>query len=273
MHATFHRRSGADSTVSAVGAYPRESPRCWSFETEDWATFNDFFLQHNLTLYSSEQFHTAPRPDMTPASSPFHPTDGEDFVFRTAPHPVRTPPNMWRQVIIKAVASGSIEAQVLKCLATSPLRGDPHNHTVPVVSMLHTTNTTFLVHARWGLWWSSTPCTLEFWAGVQAVQLLQGLAFMHENGIVHGDIHPNNVLCNFSEIRTQTPCPVFDKFKSSSSYRIAYIDFGQSMQLPTTPGIKIPCSEYAPPPRFRAPELDGGATYNPFSADVLMMMM
>ncbi|KAF8172152.1 kinase-like domain-containing protein [Mycena galopus ATCC 62051] len=263
--------------------------RRWTFQPEEWVDFQDFLSQSGLALHSSDEFHNAPRPLMPPAPSPFHPQHDEDFVFRIVPRPVRTPHKMWRQpapaiqlaldscsreVIIKAVPPGSLEARILKRLVSPPLRHLPENQTIPVMSILHCHRATFLVHARWGSWWfSPSPCTLSFWAGVQAYQLLRGLAFMHDHGITHGDIYRGNIVCNFNELRTGTPCPVFDKFKNSASYRVAFIDFGQSLQFDEIGPHQIPCPRpiRGPPPEFRAPELDQCTTFDPFSADIFSL--
>ncbi|KAJ7669385.1 kinase-like domain-containing protein [Mycena polygramma] len=266
----------------------------WTFRKEDWAHCQDFLSQRGLLLYGSEEFHEAPRPCVGPAPSPFHPQDDEDFVFRLRSKLIRTPRNMWcpprpaiqlalethkREVMIKAVAPRSPEAQILKRLASSPLRNDPQNHTIPVMDILHCDRATFLVHARWGSWWSkSPPCTLAFWAGVQAYQLLGGLAFMRSNGIIHGDIYTRNILCNFSDSRSRTadhsiPCPIFENFKNGPNYRVAFIDFGQSLQFSSIGPHYIPSPRTicGPPPGFRAPEIDQCTTFEPFSADVFSL--
>ncbi|KAJ7234881.1 kinase-like domain-containing protein [Mycena haematopus] len=262
----------------------------WSFQPEDWVHFQDFLSRHGLSLHSSEEFHNAPRPLISPAPSPFNPKNDEDFVFRTAPYPIRTgrdmlhqrPPaiqlaldSCTREVMIKAVPPGSLEAQILERLVSPPLRQHPENHTIPVMSILHCDRATFLVQARWGSWWlSHFPCTLSFWAGVQACQLLEGLAFMHEHGIVHGDIYVCNIVCNFGSSRTRpAPCRVFEAFKQSPNYRVAFIDFGQSLQFDSIGPHQIPCPRplRGPPPECRAPELEQCPTYDPFSADVFSL--
>ncbi|KAJ7895279.1 major facilitator superfamily domain-containing protein [Mycena olivaceomarginata] len=47
----------------------------------------------------------------------------------------------------------------------------------------------------------------------------------------HTDFYDCNVVCNFSRIRTSTPCSILDKFKISPSYRVAFIDFGEATQF------------------------------------------
>ncbi|KAF7351359.1 Kinase-like protein [Mycena sanguinolenta] len=268
---------------------------------------------------------------MLPALSPFTPQDGEDFVWRHVEKTIRTPAGMWRQltpatnlaldphtreVMIKAVPPPShsrypsnSEAQILAHLSSPELRQHPENHTIPVMSIIECERATFLVQARWGGWWfGDAPCSIRFWAGVQAVQLLEGLAFMHERGIIHGDIYTCNIVCNFNARRTRpAPCRVFEEFKKSGNYRVAFIDFGQAMQFdldsssnglgssfshgfndrsdahlqmrlphtdiraaPPHPRIEMPTPRpiRGPPDEFRAPEIDNCTTYDPFAADV-----
>ncbi|KAJ7760288.1 hypothetical protein DFH07DRAFT_740825 [Mycena maculata] len=92
-----------------------------------------------------------------------------------------------REVIIKAVPSLSIEANVCQHLSSSSLHHLHDNHTIPIPSIIHYQDVTCIIQARWGDW-SSFPETpsIEFWAGQYMYQLLEGLSFMHENGIAHG---------------------------------------------------------------------------------------
>ncbi|KAJ7088740.1 kinase-like domain-containing protein [Mycena belliarum] len=258
---------------------------------KEWARFRDFLSQHGLALHSYPEYHNAPRIPIPSAPSPFHPQDCEDFVFRIRSYscPGRTGRGSWRnptavthlaldssgrEVIIKAVPPGSFEAQILERLATSPLRDHPENHTIPVVSILRGDHATFLVQARWGdRIATQEPSPLSFWAGKQAYQLLQGLTFMHEHGIAHGDIYPMNIVCNFTALRTGRPCQFFEEFKTSASYRLAFIDFGESTQLDGIGPHRISCPgrRRGPPSEFRAPELDDDRFFDPFSADVFSL--
>ncbi|KAJ7234877.1 hypothetical protein B0H12DRAFT_1238929 [Mycena haematopus] len=99
---------------------------------------------------------------------------------------------------------------------------------------------------------------------------------MHEHGVIHGDIYVGNIVCNFGNARTRPtpmPCPVFEAFKQSPNYRVAFIDFGQSLQFNSIGPRQIPCPRplRGPPPECRAPELEQCATFDPFSADVFSL--
>ncbi|KAJ7817977.1 kinase-like domain-containing protein [Mycena olivaceomarginata] len=230
---------------SRPAGFPWRSNRYRDSEP-DWDQFRDFLSQHGLALYSFAEFH-----DPTPVTQLALDPSG-------------------REVIIKAVPSDSMEAQILERLASPPFRDNPENHTVPVVSILHCDPATFLVQARWGdLDLHRYPSSLNFWAGTQAYQLLQGLNFMHEHGVAHGDIYRGNIVCNFTGLRTGT---VFDKFKTSGSYRLAFIDFGAAMQCDSIGPHCISSTgrRHCPPPEFRAPELDS-PFFDPFSADVFSL--
>ncbi|KAJ6487763.1 hypothetical protein C8R45DRAFT_1097648 [Mycena sanguinolenta] len=241
--------ANSHSRIKSRDAAP--TSRGWlKFQAAEWPQFAPLLSTQGFSLYSfsdsSAAFHTAPlNPHMLPALSPFDPQDGEDFVWRHIPRVIRTPPGMWRQptpatnlaldahtreVMIKAVPPGSSEAQILERLASPTLREHHENHTIPVVSIIHCERASFLVQAHWGGWWiGDAPCTLSFWAGVQAVQLLEGLAFMHETST---PATSSSVVCNFNQRRTlPAPCRVFEAFKKSGNYRVAFIDFGQAIQF------------------------------------------
>ncbi|KAJ7183551.1 hypothetical protein C8R46DRAFT_1308350, partial [Mycena filopes] len=235
-------------------------------------------------------YRHAPRPPGQTASDPFHPKDTENFIALAAPTYYRrrwwNPPDpfvrlavdhLGREVMIKVVPTSSSEATIIGCLSSRPLRDHPGNHTIPVVS-IQAHDTTFLVQACWGIELEVTKkssCSLSFWAGTMLHQLLEGLTFMHEHGIIHGDIHRGNIVHNFEDARTvHDPCPVFEAFRRGPNYRLAFIDFGWSVEfrgdephLITCPG---PSSSGGAPNSDDSfpPEMAAGLPFDPFPADV-----
>ncbi|KAK7007071.1 hypothetical protein R3P38DRAFT_3212699 [Favolaschia claudopus] len=103
---------------------------------------------------------------------------------------------------------------------------------------------------------------LSFWAGTQAYQLLQVLAFMHDQGIAHGDLYYVGII-HAPHSRTS----------KRADYRVAFIDFGEARDFGMSGSIQIPCPRpvSGPPADFRAPEIDHCKTFDPFAADVFSM--
>ncbi|KAJ7781697.1 kinase-like domain-containing protein [Mycena maculata] len=222
-------------------------------ETE-WAWFRYFLSQHGLALYDTPEFSKAPTAPDRCAMEPFHPQEDENFVFRVVPCIRRTAPDIWTHLAVD-----SMGREVM----------------IKAVSVILHHQTAFIVQARWGNWsfFPDVP-TVAFWAGIEMYQLLEGLSFMHEHGIAHGDIHPGNILCNSHDFRSSsTSCPVFENFKLSPMFRLAFIDFGASSHfIRPSESCHVPClRNTGPPPEFRAPELDHGSSFNPFLADVFSL--
>ncbi|KAJ7509370.1 hypothetical protein B0H11DRAFT_1962228 [Mycena galericulata] len=90
-----------------------------------------------------------------------------------------------RHVLVKAVPESSKEWRIISALMS--LNYDPENHTIPIVDVLHRDGTVFIVQAQWHDYPFSRPLNFHQWI-VVAYQVLEGLAFMHRQGIGHGEI-------------------------------------------------------------------------------------
>ncbi|EPQ54762.1 hypothetical protein GLOTRDRAFT_130116 [Gloeophyllum trabeum ATCC 11539] len=257
-----------------------------------WEHYELFLAQHGYTLlgapaYDDPQvFERIPR---RPALNPFFPKDDEDFVHR--------PVFMWeeveylrlpqffqpratlylgldkvgRQVLFKAVTRDSAEYKVLSHLRSHNLRQDPRNHTIPA-TLVSAGDMVFVIQPYWGRCWD-WPSPDSVTARFKIVfQLLEGLVFMHENRVGHGDIHRENILWNHSDCRGWTtgehdPPPGY-LFHSTFDFRMAYIDFGCSTLLEPGQSRMVP-SNSRPPSDFAAPEQTAeGDSYDVFAADV-----
>ncbi|KAI0337439.1 hypothetical protein BDW22DRAFT_1364065 [Trametopsis cervina] len=150
-----------------------------------------------------------------------------------------------------------IELRVLRrLLAISSSR----NHTIPVEIV--PCNETSIIVMPWlievtFLPWHSLDTLMDvIW------QVLQGLEFMHENGIAHFDIHTTNlVVCRKPSVPTSP-------FQVQES-RCYLIDFGSSKELPPPPrgshgNICVPLlpmgGHYVPP--------EGEDSVNPYAYDI-----
>ncbi|KAJ6599660.1 kinase-like domain-containing protein [Mycena sp. CBHHK59/15] len=262
-----------------------------------WEAYGPLLSRRGLILYDTTEFDEAPPPPRSPALDPFDPRDDEDFISRIyrregdiffTHH--RTRPGDWgsltpfvhlaldsrfREVMIKAVPSGSQEERIIRHLSSTSLRRFSENHTIPVMSIFRSHDATFVVQAYWGTLektHSSEVPSMSFWAAIKLYQLLEGLVFMHQHGIAHGDIYPGNLTQNFQNARSPAPCAFFHAWKNNPSYRIAYIDFEFAIRISDdTPRETFRCAVTGngPPLGYRAPELDNKSSmYDPFAADV-----
>ncbi|KZT23264.1 kinase-like protein [Neolentinus lepideus HHB14362 ss-1] len=176
-----------------------------------------------------------------------------------------------RQVCFKATRRDSMEYQILAHLISSHLRSNPRNHTIPV-NFIPAGDFIFMVMPCWGTFWT--------WPGFDSMssrlkagaQLIEGLVFMHKNGVSHGDIQEGNIVWNHEEYRAIAPDGTAYQ-RTNFDFRMAYIDFGSSTLFKPNQSPLIHTSK-APPVTLIAPELEKeGTWYDAFAADVYSLGM
>ncbi|KAJ7291710.1 WD40-repeat-containing domain protein [Mycena rebaudengoi] len=252
-----------------------------------WLLFADLLHGHGLSLGRTKYYDDLSHNTnllRRAAVEPFYPRNDEDFVHRldgdwNPSVKVRDraitffQENVFinlaldqylRHVIVKVIMAGSIELQILKHLSSDPLRSDPRNHTIPVLQFIPCNGFEFSVQACWYEHWQSPPFDCARSRFEMARQLLEGLVFMHEQFIAHGDIHPRNILWNHA--------PTFyePSRHSKFSFRMAYIDFGGGMIF-SAENRHSRGSGVRPPSAWAAPELSLSQPYDLCAADVCML--
>ncbi|KAF7302995.1 40S ribosomal protein S0 [Mycena kentingensis (nom. inval.)] len=122
--------------------------------------------------------------------------DDEDAVFFFHPRVWAAQDNAGRDVVIKFITGsrrGQTELRVHQLLNSAQLRQDRRNSPVPVIDLLEFGGGAFLVLPRWG-----PAHELDFAVVGEVVQfskrIVELLAFFHEHGIVHGDLHEMNIV-------------------------------------------------------------------------------
>ncbi|KAF8522975.1 kinase-like domain-containing protein [Gautieria morchelliformis] len=216
---------------------------------------------------------------------PFHPQFDEAFCFiHDRFKTIREPENVrstrfptpyahpaldsrGRRVILKAVPASSMELKVIQLLSSEPLRADPRNHTIPLLEVLDAREWSIIVTPEWGFsHWERCASVEEYLE--YARQLFEGLAFMHQNGIIHGDIHDLNVVMNMLE---NNRSGVFDSVPRDfgpCGAKYAFIDFGESHIVRTEDEAIQHPDEVRFHPKAPAPELLKDDPVNLFSCDV-----
>ncbi|KAJ6595409.1 kinase-like domain-containing protein [Mycena sp. CBHHK59/15] len=245
----------------------------------EWARSADFLLRHGVALSGTNAYREMLRAPSHSALFPFVPGKDEAFVHSWVQRPPRdrdynhisplirlAVDSMGRHVLVKAVPEASQEWRIIGVLTS--LNYDPQNHTIPVVDILHCDGTAFIVQARWGDQPLYPSLNVREWVMV-AYQLLEGLVFMHKHGIGHGDLHIGNIVCNYHSLRSEAErCPAYAAFKKSSSFRMAFIDFGTSVQF-SGEAHSVPHRPFVGPSKpYRSPEQDDGNDFDLFAADV-----
>ncbi|TDL26671.1 hypothetical protein BD410DRAFT_836519 [Rickenella mellea] len=173
-----------------------------------------------------------------------------------------------RDIYMKALRRDSREISVLRHLLQPSLKSDPRNHTIPVLRIIDIWGWSIVVQPRWGTEWQkplkgsgSVVRRVEI-----ARDLVEGLAFMHLNGVAHGDIHPSNILCGHENARYVDPARQKD-----GRLHQAFIDFESAVIFPPQAVhhcVTIEDLDTKPPSTIRAPEQEEALQWDGFAADV-----
>ncbi|KAJ6463418.1 kinase-like domain-containing protein [Mycena sanguinolenta] len=191
-----------------------------------------------------------------------------------------------KKVVLKRVETNSPEIGFIKSLNCPSVRDDPRNRTIPLLDIIGPapdTSWAFLVMPYCREFnYPPFHCRSEF---VEAMtQFLEGLQFMHENNIVHGDIAPQNMVMDesrvvprsshFAEPHTHTGLDnqlFFWKNRCTvGPVAYYYIDFGLSLHYPGGKDTALITGKLR---NFRGtiPELSQRVPYNPCMVDICQL--
>ncbi|KAK6977069.1 kinase-like domain-containing protein [Favolaschia claudopus] len=246
-----------------------------------WLSASDFFPRQKLVPFGSPAYESFPDPPRLPPRRAFVPQEDEDFVHRLWKVNTRPRVSLWiapraehwmaldrfgRNVYLKLCPRYSEEWQILEYLADSTPSRHPWNRTIPTRGFFRTRRSVVIVQACWGTGafsptWDSLRTRLFL-----ARQLLQGLAYMHMMGVAHGDLHPENIVCNHEDVRFSRKSGT--SFQSTFDFQLAFIDFENSVRVPAGHSQAITTVFGIPPEPFAAPELIPADTVDLFAADV-----
>ncbi|KAJ6597799.1 hypothetical protein DFH09DRAFT_903879 [Mycena vulgaris] len=192
-----------------------------------------------------------------------------------------------QKVVLKRVDAGSAELRMIQFLDSDTMRKDPRNRTVPLlgtVCLPHDPGTILLV-MLYGRRFNYPPfhCRGEVFDAL--FQLLQGMEFMHEHNIVHGDAATQNIIMDevrvvpkgshFITERTHTGHSRLFSWNnrcSVSPVDYYYIDFGLTFYYPAGVNDATMVGYYGSW-RKPIPELSATIPYNPFKVDVCRLGM
>ncbi|KAJ7172958.1 hypothetical protein C8R43DRAFT_677634 [Mycena crocata] len=107
-----------------------------------------------------------------------------------------------KKVVIKRVKTKSKELKMVRLLSSDNMREDLRNRTIPIIDIITLSRDPkiSLLVMMYGRRFHYPPfhCRGEFFYALR--QLLQGMEFMHEHNIVHGDIATQNIIMNESRV-------------------------------------------------------------------------
>ncbi|KAG8791254.1 hypothetical protein FRC12_009735 [Ceratobasidium sp. 428] len=256
-------------------------------EAEDrWVSFQPHLLSKGYQLRPRYQPDWVPSWTITGAN----PLDCEDSANSI---PLRTLDAMRladnRQVVIKMVIpseldrEGEEELQIVQHFSSPPYSDDLNNHVVPCLD-------SFPIPGMEDSMFYVMPLLSEY---MQApfyclsdihdflVQVIEGLEFLHKNGVAHCDIASANIMMDATPLYDEPFHPfhqhrsldgkrlIWPKYRRSQKpVRYYYIDFGFAKWFRDS---NAPRSLVGTLAREPAPEQMDGTAYDPFIADIFQL--
>ncbi|KAJ7172965.1 hypothetical protein C8R43DRAFT_874124 [Mycena crocata] len=187
-----------------------------------------------------------------------------------------------KKVVLKRVKTKSKELKMAQLLSSNTMRQDPRNRTIPIIDIItlpHEPKISLLV-MMYGRRINYPPfhCRKEVFDAVR--QLLQGMEFMHEHNIVHGDVATQNIIMDESRVvpngshfcKSRTHHGHSSLFSwrnrcSVSPVDYYYIDFELTTHYPIGNDHAEALGNYGSW-RKPIPELSASVPYNPFKVDI-----
>ncbi|EPS92684.1 hypothetical protein FOMPIDRAFT_1137462, partial [Fomitopsis schrenkii] len=186
-------------------------------------------------------------------------------------------------VYMKRVKTGDNESWITSMLSSEPLRRDPRNHSVPVLDIFPDDDdpgVSYMVMPLLRLIdepkFDLVEELIDF-----VDQLLEGLVFMHEQGIAHRDCTYKNIAMDASTMYPYGFHPVcssslpdgrtvaWPRRRTSVPVRYYFIDYGLSTYFP--PGT-YPTLVVGEDGRDQeVPELSDDVPYDPFKVDIYII--
>ncbi|KAG8785310.1 hypothetical protein FRC12_017748 [Ceratobasidium sp. 428] len=272
---------------SSGAASPPPRPPEQRSEAEDrWVSFQPYLLSKGYQLRPRYQPDWVPSWTIT-GDNPFDCEDSADSI------PLRTLDAMRladkRQVVIKMIIpskldrEGEEELQIIQHFSSPPHSDNPSNHAVPCLDSFPIPgmeDSMFYVMPLLSEYMEPPFCSLSDIHDF-LVQVIEGLEFLHKNGVAHCDIASANIMMDASPLYDEPFHPFYQHrsldgkrlilpkyLRSQRPVRYYYIDFGYAKWFrdPNTPRSLVGTLAREP-----APEQMDGAAYDPFIADIFQL--
>ncbi|OCB91803.1 hypothetical protein A7U60_g916 [Sanghuangporus baumii] len=259
--------------------YERREPFMLLANERWWRNHYDVFIQHGYEL--RPRYH----PDWTPSWAgtkklPFCCEDG-----LTNKHPKTMDAKRisdGRRIKMKKLAKGSKELEIARFLTSEEMSKDPRNHCVPILDVFSEEDSHLEFMVMPLLIRHSQPSFSTVHEALDFVkQLLEGLAFMHENGVAHRDCAANNIMMDGDPLYPKGfhPClPTLDakgkrarprRRRDTRGVKYYFTDFGISSRFESAEEVRLVTGQDGLD--REVPELRQFEPYDPFPVDVFIL--
>jgi len=206
-----------------------------------------------------------------------------------APLPIRmkvtdaTQVSSGKLVYVKKVTTGDLESTIATMMLADPLCTDPRNHSVPVLEIFQDDedeSISYMVMPFLRL--VREPEFEDIEEIIHFVdQILEGLVFMHDQGIAHRDCSYRNIMMDASSMFPKGFHPIRDNelpdlsdyapyvSRTTASVRYYYIDYGISVHVAPDAPSKLVVGHFGRDQEV--PELSQTIPYDPFKVDIFLI--
>ncbi|KAI0040473.1 hypothetical protein FA95DRAFT_1502816 [Auriscalpium vulgare] len=190
-----------------------------------------------------------------------------------------------KMVYIKRVKTGDLESSIAIRLSSEPLRSDPRNHSVPILDTFVDSDDSQISYIVMPFLKPIYRPEIEFIGELLdfGEQILEGLTFLHDNGIAHRDCATPNIMMDASAMYPKGFHPVKQGFlpdrsdvapcysRLSAGVKYYFVDYGISSEFPldSDPASRLVVGRLGRDQE--PPELSDTVSYDPFKVDIFVV--
>jgi len=187
-----------------------------------------------------------------------------------------------KRVVIKEVGRNDEEVRIARMLTSGSVEHDPRNHCVPILQVIDDPDGLKSLLVMPLLRPMDNPPFDHVKEIVDFVdQLLEGLVFLHENGVAHRDCVRANLMMDADAMYPEGFHPILTTYKpdysgeapyiprSAAGVKYYFVDFGISVHIPASVYPKLVTGHLG---RDQTPpELSTTIPYDPFKLDIYIL--
>ncbi|KAI0040246.1 hypothetical protein FA95DRAFT_1566568 [Auriscalpium vulgare] len=188
-------------------------------------------------------------------------------------------------VYIKRVQTGDLESRIAIRLSSEPLRSDPMNHSVPILDTFVDSDDSQISYIVMTFLKPIHRPEIDYIGELLdfGEQILEGLTFLHENGVAHRDCASTNIMMDASAMYPKGFHPVEQDYlpdhsggaprysRLTAGVKYYFVDYGISSEFPvdSDPASRLVVGDLGRDQE--PPELSDTVPYDPFKLDIFLI--